>query len=78
MLDCTNTNYDYLMGRAEEIEDELEDLRHQKYAIEDDDEAEELFGEEIAELEAELNGLYSEMDEIDDHLIMRDYYASVL
>ena len=72
------THYRNLEAHAEAIEAELDELRDLKYAMEDEDEAEELYGEEIAELESELENLYADMGGIDNYWLTQDYYASVL
>ena len=71
-------HYQNLEARAEAIEAELDDLRDLKYAMDDEEEAEEMYGEEIAELESELENLYADMGAIDNYWLTRDYYASVL
>ena len=78
MMDYTMANYRWMDNRAEEIEAELDELRKLKYAMDDEDEAEELYGEEISDLEAELENLRGEMGEMDEHWLLQDYYASVL
>ena len=71
-------HYRNLEARAEAIEAELDELRDLKYAMENEDEAEELYGEEIAELESELENLYADMGGIDNYWLTQDYYASGL
>lgn len=61
-------NYKRLQSRKRELEIELDRLYKLKYAVEDEEEAEKLYGEEISELENEVTDLEAKIDDI--------YYAS--
>lgn len=64
--------------RIDEIEAELDELRKLKFAMDDEDEAEEIYGEDIADLEAELNDLQGELGAIELEDMTREYWAMVL
>ena len=53
--------YYNIKGRVDAVEEELEDLRAQYNAMDDEAEAEAEYGEWIAELEAELNCLNGDL-----------------
>lgn len=71
-------HYNSMDNRAEELEDQLAKLNKLWLKVDDEDEADELYGDEIAEIEAELENLYADMGAIDNYWQTRDYYASVL
>lgn len=70
--------YTELLRESEEIERELEELRDLFFEVEDEEEADRLYGRDIAKLEAELDQLQGEMYDLDVASLTRDYYASVL
>jgi septation ring formation regulator EzrA len=76
--DYSVSHYSDLAARAEQVEQELDEVKGLFFKMDDEDEAEELYGEEIADLEKELDNLYGEMGDIDEHWLTQDYYASVL
>ena len=53
--------YYNIKSRVDDVEEQLEDLREQYNAMDDEAEAEAEYGEWIAELEAELNCLTGEL-----------------
>jgi len=70
--------YNNLEAQRDELEGQLEELRDLYIAMDDEDEAEDLYGEDIADLEQQIEWLDGEMGAIDNHWLTRDYYASVL
>lgn len=71
-------NYMYLESQIEELEAQIEELENLYFAVEDEDEAEDLYGEELDELRSMVKTLQSECDQIEEDELTSEYWHSVL
>lgn len=68
----------HLESQIEELEAQIEELEHLYYAMEDEEEAEYLYGEELDELRTMVATLEIECAEIDEADLASEYWHSVL
>lgn len=78
MVDYTINNYNSIETHIRHLERELEEVESLYYKIEDEEEAQKMYGSEIDELKAQIESCYGDLGTIENYWLTQDYYASVL
>ena len=71
-------DYMFLESQIEELEAQIEEVENLYFAMDDEEEAEELYGEELDELRTMLHTVEAERDQIDEDQLTSEYWHSVL